>query len=162
MPVSLSQVSRSPRSRIKRERGERHAKGKDAGSPIALSVTLANARVQSRFFSRTKRKGHWNEPFDRLRTGEASSGNRRSGQGSCKDGSVASGRRSDSPFDRLRANPACGCSSVTVNRYAPVAQWIEHWPPEPGAAGSNPARRAITNVSPLRWVVSSAGRAADS
>ena len=25
---------------------------------------------------------------------------------------------------------------------APVAQWIEHWPPEPGATGSNPVRRA--------------------
>ena len=29
-----------------------------------------------------------------------------------------------------------------IRFYAPVAQWIEHWPPEPGVAGSNPAGRA--------------------
>ena len=27
--------------------------------------------------------------------------------------------------------------------YALVAQWIEHWPPEPGVGGSNPLERAI-------------------
>ena len=27
-------------------------------------------------------------------------------------------------------------------RHAPVAQWIEYWPPKPGVVGSNPARRA--------------------
>ena len=26
------------------------------------------------------------------------------------------------------------------NRYVSVAQWIEHWPPTPGVAGSNPVR----------------------
>ena len=32
-------------------------------------------------------------------------------------------------------------------RYALVAQGIEHWPPEPGVAGSNPAERAIYFIS---------------
>ena len=35
-------------------------------------------------------------------------------------------------------------SSAILWSDAPVAQGIEHWPPEPGAAGSNPARRTTS------------------
>ena len=40
---------------------------------------------------------------------------------------------------------------------APVAQWIEHRPPEPRVGGSNPLRREQKERA-----VSSVGRAADS
>ena len=29
---------------------------------------------------------------------------------------------------------------------APVAQWIEYWPPKPGVVGSNPAGRANVTI----------------
>ncbi len=35
-------------------------------------------------------------------------------------------------------------------RLAPVAQGIEHWPPKPGVAGSNPAGRALVRNKGMR------------
>ena len=35
------------------------------------------------------------------------------------------------------------CDRIGVLEVALVAQWIEHWPPEPGVARSNRAERAI-------------------
>src|SRR5438128_1282789 len=55
---------------------------------------------------------------------------------------------------------------VEAHRWAggPAAQWIEHKPPELGATGSNPVRRAISWLlaDPSWWAVSSVGRAAES
>src|SRR5262249_35116458 len=38
--------------------------------------------------------------------------------------------------------PGAGASSRILRRDAPVAQWVEDWPPKPRGVGSNPAGRA--------------------
>lgn len=52
-----------------------------------------------------------------------------------------------SSFAPRRSHPAAcpGPRSKrgTIRLFAPVAQWIEYWPPKPGVAGSIPAGRAI-------------------
>ncbi len=51
--------------------------------------------------------------------------------------------------------PAVGGSSPLAHpitfSHAPVAQWIEHQPPELRAGGSNPLRRAIPGEVPKGW-----------
>ena len=42
-------------------------------------------------------------------------------------------------LSRCRRRMGCGDK-------APVAQWIEYWPPKPGVVGSNPAGRATVDV----------------